>query len=297
MRSSSSSAALRPSSFCSFMMDSSARSVSSSSASALYRTSAFRFSSFCLCTSRIPARSLLASARRESSAFDSRCSDRSSSSREKLPPFSLSHTLRAATARLCASPTAARKSKPSPSPSAAPGRGGSTARGSSRALAITRRSFGTDCATAPAEALYRGATSASAVSAERCRPRRACSSSGVSTAAWHASSPRSARRRERMAPKSMSRRMDGSALKSSSSRSANSASSTVLRCPMEREMSARREKRSFEASTSHSRSRSLSSAASSADAADAAAAPTASAAAGASRGEPTARAAGAPRER
>eukprot|EP00967_Tisochrysis_lutea_P025017 scaffold28754_cov30-Tisochrysis_lutea.AAC.3 len=159
-------------------MDRSARSISSRTASASYRMSALRFSSFCRLTSRIPARNLVVSARSERSALDSRCSAMSSSSLVAFPPLRRCHNSRVALARFCDSRSIACKSKPPSTPVGSAGappsadeRCSSTASGSSRALEMTRRSLGTDCATADTSSLrtraYRGATAASRSSALR----------------------------------------------------------------------------------------------------------------------------------
>mmetsp|Transcript_79924 Transcript_79924/g.193566 ORF Transcript_79924/g.193566 Transcript_79924/m.193566 type:complete len:251 (+) Transcript_79924:323-1075(+) len=136
IRSISRNATLSESSRSRRMIETSAIKVCSKKESPSLRTRKEAFSSFCLCTSRMPARSLVASARNPSNALASRCRAMSSSSFEPTP-FRRFHTLLRPAATFLLSCMMIPRSSSSSSVT-----GSSTVRGSSRALAIMRRSLG-----------------------------------------------------------------------------------------------------------------------------------------------------------
>ena len=187
----------------------------------------------------MPARSLTVSPRSWSSALLSRCSEISSSSFVPLTPFNRCHVCRTAAATFFDSfATVPQSTSPSSETNCCVG--SSTVSGSSRALAISRRSFGTASGTVPAlcsssAKAYCGTSSRSPAAARSWRARRSSASAVESSPARSSRSfpddmSRSTRRCSE--PKSMSLRMLGSELNSLSSCSASSASSSVRRTRM-----------------------------------------------------------------
>ena len=171
----------------------------------------------------MPARSLTVSPRSWSSALLSRCSEISSSSFVPLTPFNRCHVCRTAAATFFDSspPCPSRRRRPPETNCCV---GSSTVSGSSRALAISRRSFGTASGTVPAlcsssAKAYCGTSSRSPAAARSWRARRSSASAVESSPARSSRSfpddmSRSTRRCSE--PKSMSLRMLGSELNSPS---------------------------------------------------------------------------------